>query len=369
MPLRLELKPSPSGPGYAALSIMGWKAGTDRIEAAVQRNQDSRYLDESGNWTTHPVWHDVSVLEFSGDVLTREMGPWLVDPLVANPQYQYLFELRNEEAKDRGVLRMVGQILSSQAAGNSVQQEARSRPDNAPPVAPAKPVPVQVSPVQVAPEQPKPVIVDPDATAVVPAPVINPVTPPITPVNTGTPPPPVNPVPVKKKSKVLPLVVALLVLLPLLAGAAWYFGLLPGLGMPTPAVATATEESNPSAETAGGACGAGTMTDAEDLAFVQGCIKSAPSSEQLMAVIDAAKQAQRCNIVQRLYAHKAQSGDSKIAFAYAREYDPESFKEGGCIKSADAETAAYWYEIVVSNDPSNATAKQRLEQLTATATP
>lgn len=88
-----------------------------------------------------------------------------------------------------------------------------------------------------------------------------------------------------------------------------------------------------------------------------------------MAVIEAAKQAERCNIVQRLYAHKAQSGDTKIAFAYAREYDPESFKDGGCIKSADAETAAYWYEIVVANDPSNAAAKQRLEQLSAKSAP
>lgn len=361
MPLRLELKPSPTGPGYAVLTVLGWKEGTANIEAAVQRNQDSRYLDESGNWTTHPVWHDVSVLEQNGDSLSGEMGPWLVDPLMANPQVAYMFELRNAEAKDKGVLRMVGQLLSSQAAGNSVRQESRTRHEQSP-----QPTPTP-SPTLTPTVTPTPVIETPTVIAPVPPVTSSTTTAPITNPSTGTPPPPPPPpisAPVKK-SRMLPLVLVLLLLLPLLGGAAWYFGLLPGLGIALPTTAAnATSDAKDE-----GVCGVSAMSDAEDLAFVQSCVKSSPSSEQVMAVIEAAKQAERCNIVQRLYAHKAQGGDTKIAFAYAREYDPDSFKDGGCIKSADAETAAYWYEIVVANDPSNEVAKQRLEQLSAKSAP
>jgi hypothetical protein len=366
MPLRLELKPSPTGPGYAVLTILGWKEGTANIEAAVQRNQDSRYLDESGNWTTHPVWHDVSVLEQNGDSLSGEMGPWLVDPLMANPQVAYMFEMRNAEAKDKGVLRMVGHILSSQAAGNSVRQESRTRHEQSPAPSPTPapsvtPAPVVETPTVIAPTiAPVPVQVTPStgpSTTAIP-PISNP--------STGTPPPTTPPIPAPvKKSRMLPLILMLLLLLPLLGGAAWYFGLLPDLGIALPTTA-ANSTSDAKDE---GVCGVSAMTDADDLAFVQSCVKSSPSSEQVMAVIEAAKQAERCNIVQRLYAHKAQSGDTKIAFAYAREYDPESFKDGGCIKSADAETAAYWYEIVVANDASNTVAKQRLEQLSAKSAP
>jgi len=365
MPLRLELKPSPTGPGYAVLTVLGWKAGwkegTTNIEAAVQRNQDSRYLDESGNWTTHPVWHDVSVLEQNGDSLSGEMGPWLVDPLMANPQVAYMFEMRNAEAKDKGVLRMVGHILSSQAAGNSVRQESRTRHEQLPPVTTPAPSPGPTPTLPVTPSSTPTAVPTPTPAPVSSSPTITTVTP-----STGTPPPPTPPITAPaKKSRVLPFVLVLLLLLPLLGGAAWYFGLLPDLGIALPTTATNTAVDSKDE----GVCGVSAMTDADDLAFVQSCVKSSPSSEQVMAVIEAAKQAERCNIVQRLYAHKAQSGDTKIAFAYAREYDPESFKDGGCIKSADAETAAYWYEIVVANDPSNAAAKQRLEQLSAKSAP
>ena len=68
-------------------------------------------------------------------------------------------------------------------------------------------------------------------------------------------------------------------------------------------------------------------------------------------------------MVQRLYAFTAQSGNATVAVAYAAEYDPKSFKAESCIKSADKETAQYWYEQALVADPNNAQARERLEAL------
>ena len=373
MPLRLELKASATGPGYAQLTVAGWNQDAGSIELSVQRNQDGRFLDESGEWTTNPVWHDVSILEKTADGLGGEMGPWLVDPLVKNPQVAYMFELRSPDHKDKGVLRIMGGILSSQAAGNSLNPEARTRPQNAapvvkeepptPPPAPPKIEPPKVEPSQLEPTQVKTPEPEPSMSMKFGMQAINDGTvvqkkPDETSSTSGFPPhsqvtdAPVPPAP--KKRSMLPLYLTLIGLLLLVSvGAAWYLGLF-----------TTGKLSGAGGNAASsGACGEEAMKAGDDLAFVQGCLKSSPSSDQVLAVIAAAKEAKLCNIAQRLYAYKAQGGDAKIALAYAHEYDPDSFEAGGCIESADGETAAYWYEIVVNHDPNNAEAKQRLEKL------
>ena len=340
MSLRLELKASATGPGYGELTVIGWNQTAEGIELSVQRNQDGRFLDEQGEWTTNPVWHDVSVLQVNGDRLSGEVGPWLVDPLVQNPQVAYMFALRSPEHTDKGVLRMSGQILSSQAAGSSIHQEARTRHENSPPPAPPSPSP--------------PASVPEPAPVVEAEPRVEPKRQPEPPTRTE-PTPQTPPQSAKPRSR-LPLILGLLaVLLVLAGGAAWF--LLPA-GIPLPGRASTTVEPKDA-----GPCSAEAMKTGSDLEFVQRCLKSSPGTDQILAVIEGAKQAKRCEIVQRLYAYKAQSGDARIAFAYAREYDPQTFKAGGCITSADAETASYWYEIAVAKDATNTEAKQRLEQL------
>jgi len=91
-------------------------------------------------------------------------------------------------------------------------------------------------------------------------------------------------------------------------------------------------------------------------------LKTNPDSAQILAVIDAAKKESRCDLAQRLYAFKGQSGDVPIALAYAKEFDPATFA-GGCFKNADKQTAIYWYEVVLSKDANNAQAKARIEAL------
>ncbi|MBB3103010.1 hypothetical protein [Azomonas macrocytogenes] len=342
--LRIELKAAASGqPGYGELILHGWEAGTEGLELAIQRNQDGRYLDVRGGWDTNPAWHVIDGFEHNGKLLSGEVGPWLIDPLVLDPQMVYMLQLRNTEASDKGVLRTVGNLLSSQAAGNSLREEGRVNPRNKP------------TPVEAEPSPP-------------PEPVVEPVTEPVV-----EPPPPPEPMesltaepreipPVIKDPRRLVWIIALLTLLAVIGAACyWWFFLRDHSLSDNPAVDPAQVTAPATSSSEAGDC---TLDgSAQDLAFIQTCLKSKPSSEQLLAVIDAAKKARRCGVVQRLYAHQAQSGNAAIAFAYAREYDPQTFKAGGCIESADAETAVYWYEIAVANDANNKEASQRLAEL------
>ena len=336
--LRIELKAAASGqPGHGELTIHGWAQDTDGLELTVQRNQDGRYLAANGEWGSNPVWHPLDSLSLNDEVLNGEVGPWLIDPLMQDPQMAYMLQLRNADGSDKGVVRIIGAILSSMAAGNSLNDEKRAqRPAQVvvPPVPEPEPQPLPESEpeseltLDLEPE-PEPIIPEPRHPAAAP----------------------------EKKSSKLWLILLMVVLLAALAAAAWFFLRTPG---------AAPSASSPASISRDNAvpCSPEALNEGEDdLVFIQSCMKSSPSSEQILTVINAAKEAKRCGVVQRIYAHKAQSGDAAVAFAYAREYDPEHFKSGGCIEAADAETAAYWYEITVNNDPANQEASQRLEAL------
>ncbi|MFC0665885.1 hypothetical protein ACFSKY_12980 [Azotobacter chroococcum] len=347
--LRIELTAAAGGqPGHGELTVHGWPGGTDGLELSVLRNQDSLYLEAGGGWDSLPVWHAIDGLERRGELLVGSVGPWLVDPLVRDPKMVYRLQLRDAGQSDGGVLRIVGNILSSPAVGHP-------QPLNEPPRHAPEPVAV--------PPEPEP---EPEPPAVEPPPVETPR--PDRPLvaerdeefHAAPAPKPRKPV------RWLPLALGLVLLLGIGLGAYWYFVLRPQTQTPVAAAPAPTPAPAPAAATTGGEnpCGEAALEGAgDDLAFIQACLRSNPATAQVLEVIDAAKQSKRCGVVQRLYAHKAQAGDAAIAFAYAREYDPQTFKAGGCVQSADAETAAYWYEIALANDPANADAKKRLEAL------
>lgn len=338
--LRIELKAAQSGqPGHGELTVHGWQEGSDALELTVQRNQDGRYLGENGEWDTSPSWHALGGLHLVDEKLSGEVGPWLIDPLMLDPQMAYMLQLRNEDGSDKGVLRILGTILSSKAAGNSthdekkVERKAEPEQDIVPVVPEVLPEPPAPEPEVISVPVPEPVVVE-------------------------APPAPSPQTPVAKKGSKLPLILVTVLLILALAVAAWWFLLR--------APSTDITPSDTPAPVVGAmaGCSAQALSDArEDLSFIQACLKSNPSSEQVLEVIAVAKDAKRCGVVQRLYAHKAQSGDAAIAYAYAREYDPAHYSSGGCIEAADAETAMYWYEIAVNNDPDNQDASQRLEEL------
>jgi len=326
--LKIELRATKEGtPGQGELIIQGWKQDASALELAVQRNQDDYYLGEGKHWHASKRWNPLpDVREEDGKLIAR-VGPWLVDPLSVDTRMSYMLYLQNADGSDKGVLRMVGELLSS-GAGATVT----------PPLAPIKNEP-KPEPEPVAPEQ-----------SVIEAEPLAPVEP---------TPPPAPPKPEltqpksKQKSRWLLRVLLLLIILLIAGLAAWW--LLRSFAQ-NPAQNTASAEA--------GVCSAQILTENnDDLALIQNCLKTSPSSDEVLVLINAAKEARRCNLVQRLYAHKAQSGDVAIALAYAREYDPASFKAGSCIESADAETAAYWYELALEQKPDNPAARERLEAL------
>ena len=209
---------------------------------------------------------------------------------------------------------------------------------------PIKVTPERVEPVIVEPEITEPEIVEPkdeitdpepDEAAVLPAP---------------------EPEPAKKKGlNPLFIVLPILALLAILAAGAWFF--MKSNAMSAPEI---VEDSAASIDMS---CSIAGLSSQSELSFVQNCIQQDMSSEQLLAVINGAKEAEQCGVAQRLYANRAQSGDVLIALAYAKEYDPEFHQPNACFTEPDNDTASYWYETVLAVEPDNQQAQQRLGAL------
>ncbi|TNH05664.1 tetratricopeptide repeat protein [Testudinibacter sp. TR-2022] len=327
--LRIELKESK--PGYAQFSAANWKGGSE-VEVSIQRSQDHHYFAQDNQWHTEPVWHRVTQLSVVDGILQGELGPWLVDALVqqnANVQYQMM--VRDTHAvdnvvTDRGVLKMVGNILASSASGDTSRvSDIRHEPTAVAPTAVVQTMPII--------EEPEPTAVEPE---VIPEPQLatEAMAMPVTETE-------------KPKSKI-GLLIGGLFLLILAAAAAWFF-----LLSDKSAEATEVKPSELSA------CSIQAGSD-DEIAFLQRCLKSNPDDSQILALIAEAKKANKCGIAQRLYANKAQGGNAAIAVAYAKEY--ETATTNGCF-SADKETAIYWYETALDADPNNAEAKARLQEL------
>lgn len=329
--IRPELKPTASGrPGVGILVLTSWERESLEFgagaEVCVQRNQDHRYLGEHGQWTATQTWHQVSLSEERIDTsVVLALDSRLIDPLVENPQMTYQLQVRIGAEEAIGVLRMRDGVLSSRAAGQSAD------PVNH--VADAQRVVAADSLVPPVPAAAEPA----------PEPIIQ---------------------PSRKQSKT-GLWVALIALVVLVVAGyfAWkHFG---STAQPVTTSSTVNPAltSPPVAPAEPAPCSPEALiATKDDLLFIQACLKTNPDSNQVLTVIATAKEAKRCDVVQRLYAFKGQSGDVKVALAYAREFDPATFV-AGCLSAADKETAIYWYELVLSKEPENADAKARLEAL------
>lgn len=316
--LRIELREE--RPGYAFFSASKWRGGAE-IEISIQRNQDSKYFAENDLWQAEPVWHKVSGMQVIDETLQGTLGPQIIDSLVQQiGNVRYMFAVRDSQdltLTDSGPVRMVGNILASLASGDSSRNEdvravAESIVESAPEpeVEPVIEIEIDNS------EEPENIELENE---------------PVTQPEPSSEP--------KKKSK-LALILGGLLLLALLGGAAAYFFL---------------NSSKPAAPTS--ACDVSAHTG-DDLAFLQSCLKSNPEPKQILEIINNAKNANRCSVAQRLYANQAQSGKVDIALAYAAEYE-----NGSSCFAADKSTAIYWYETVLSYDPNNAVATQKLQEL------
>ncbi|MHC8289981.1 hypothetical protein ACYZUD_24850 [Pseudomonas sp. XS1P51] len=339
MPIRVDLLAlEPNVPGQACLTVKKWQGAHERLEFSIQRNQDQFYLQDKQAWSNNPFWFKVTHFSIgaSGEALETLIGPEVVDPLLeGSASSQFRIELREQslDHSDTGVIRPGVGLLPSTAGG-----QTRSTYDAA---NLATPNPI-AAPAPEIPELPELTLSTAEPEVEVESVHTDPV---------YTPPP----APVKKSNKGL-IGLAIVVLLLLAAGVG--FWLSKRAPAPTPAVAAAAP-ANADAQ----ACTLESMNSLPELTFVQTCIKAAPNSAKLLEIINEAKAGKHCGVAQRLYANRAQAGDALIANAYAREYDPKYLKASECFPAADNATAAYWYETILTQDPNNAEAKQRFEEL------
>lgn len=374
--MRVELRPLESGtPGQGRLLLKGWEGATTTLQLTIQESQDQQFLHPGKTWSTKPHSFDVASLEEAGgEFLQVVLDGTIIDPLLElSGSTQYQLTLQDAQGVQvQGVIRLARGLMPSSAAG-SMPSAGSNTALHSPSVVEKTPDPAPVPEPEVkVPPEPEP--------APEPAPVA-------------------EPPPVSKASKRGPLLFLLLGLLLLAAVAlgAWYwFSNNADSAGAEPVTQESTEEEDSgiseeeteafseesvqesidetidasadenSAESSAGpamACSVEALGEQDELVFVQGCSQADMTSEALLSVIEAARDANHCGIARRLYANRAIAGDAAIALAYAREYDPAYHQANTCFSSADAETAGYWYQIVLDIEPDNSEAQARFEEL------
>ena len=364
----------PAVPGEAQLLIR-LRGVTDLVESlefALLNNQQN-YLQEGDQWSPAPHWFSIS----GGYPLQSgsgfRVGAAIVDPLLVN-QSPIQLHVKLASGEDRHTTLQVAReaVLPSSARGEVGEYGGSSVIST--PVVEAPQVP-ELAPVGV------PVEIELPAFSAEPEPEVEAEP---EPVPVATPLPMASTAAPKSKT---PLILGGVVLLLLLGALIFWFSRpadAPSAAAPVtdPIADTAAEPvTDPTAETAAepvaaepvvneasgeatdDGCSATNLATKSELAFVQACIAEQPPTDALLAVIQNAKSAQKCGVAQRLYANRAQGRDSKVALAYAREYDPKFHQSNDCFKEADNATAAYWYDTALQVEPDNAEAKQRYEEL------
>ncbi|ARD40903.1 hypothetical protein F8538_14025 [Edwardsiella ictaluri] len=300
-------------------------------------NNQQEYLQPDANWSSAPHWFTVNGGYALANGSGFRIGPTLLDPLLAAiSQVQIQIKLASGETRNTTLQLMRDELLSSEARGETGDYSSSSLLTSPEPQAPAEPV-TAADPV-----------IDPE------------------PVTLATPPR--EHAPQKAGSSRLPTVGAAVLALVVIAGALWWFlgrDKAPDL---TPTVQgqqeSAQEKPAPAPQPTGhSGCSTENLNSLNELDFVQSCVQEKLDSDKLLAIIQAAKEAKKCGVAQRLYANRAQAGDTKIALVYAGEYDPKYHQSSACFNEPDKDTAAYWYETVLQTEPDNQTAKQRLKEL------
>lgn len=327
----------PAEPGIAQLMIRlrGEQAILPDLTFTLCNNEQN-YLQPDASWSPAPHWFTINGGYPLDSGSGFRIGATLLDPLLANAsQVQIQVKLIADETRNTTLQLARDELLSSEARGQTGNYSGSS-------VLSAP----QSEPVTVAPQ-----IVEPEPT---PLPAMS--------AHTERKP--------KPGSSRIPMIVATLLVLLIVAGALWWFL---GRGLSSNTLATADKQpvvpavaASPATaadKPAASECSPANLNSQSELDFVQNCVQQKLDSNKLLAIIQAAKEAKKCGVAQRLYANRAQGGDSQVALAYANEYDPKFHQPSECFKNPDADTAAYWYETALQSDPNNQKAKQRLEEL------
>ena len=392
---RADLRPLENHqPGQGKLVIMGWQGPSEGLSLSIQRNQDEQYLQDQGQWGSQPFkFHLPPLQDEDGKHLAAQVGKQLVDPLLADPHATNLIVLFGPDGNQLGSapLRLGRGLLPSGASGSSPELNASTALDTPqPPTAAPEPAPQP---------EPKPAS-EPEAAPV--PPVEAPASAPAEPEPTPAQPEPEAP-PATKGKRWLWILLAVAILAAIIGAAAW-FGLAmrdqtappaadeamveESLGAEAPEEESLEEESleeegpeeqnleeqslpeestpdepTPTATTAAGPCALQRMGEMGELEFIQACTGAGSEAGNMLEVIGEARDNNHCGIARRLYAHQALNGDVDAALAYAREFDPAEHAASACFPEPDIETAIFWYETALAQDPANAEASLRLEEL------
>lgn len=354
MKLRINLQAlDPVVPGRARLYVrdLEGELGLEAYSVAIVRSQDRHYLHADKAWGASLRWlplHGWDTFE-EGFAVLVDAG--IVDPLLANSSdaYQLLLGSADGQEVGKSTLRLDKAILPSTAGGNAQAMELTAAAGS---TEPAEPVDAPAPAAEAAPAQPVEPAHEPQALA--------------EPADAASQREQAAASPaasaVNKKGagggKALLWMMVTVLAAGIAAAAAYFFLKKPP---EEPAAASVSPPSAPSASA--DACAMDKLAGMPGLQFVQECVKEPKTSEQWLAVIEQAKQAGQCDVAQRLYVHKAQAGNVRIALAYAREYDPQTHQAQPCFSQANPATAAYWYETVLLSEPGNAQAKARYEEL------
>lgn len=337
--IKVNVLPDPiQGPGYAIIALEGSSIeSAGDLSFSITRNQDGRFLSAKGQWEPSETWHQPQEQQMDGVVVRCWVGTPVVDALLANPQMQYRILVKAAEETFQGTMRLSTKLFASSAR---VAAPAAAAAAFTPPPEPVVPVAVEAPVIEAAPA----------------------------PLPTTSP----------KKSMVLPLVMGLVALAVIGAGLWWFLSgadqlsadvvaSAPVVEQPVaavveqPVVAAVVEPVNEPVIAVPCSVDALAQTD-DDIAYLQRCVQSTPSTEQVLAVIAAGKAAQKCDLIQRLYAHAAQTGNSDVALAYAKEFDPLTFS-GGCFGAPEPATAVYWYELYLQQMPDDQAIATRAKSL------
>lgn len=348
MALRIELEGDK--PGVAKFLAQKWSGSAD-IDILIQRNQDGYYLSGLNQWGPEKNWHTVTSMSVENEQLSGLVDEWLVDSLLSQENsVRFLAEIRDKQNQsyiDRGVINIAetvfpsSALITSPAIFDEIEQntfEPNKVASNLVESDDSQPVEPETEEQTIGVENE--VKVEPEMESEIE----------VTPTSTITQQEVSDPQSTKAKSK-LGLIIIIFVILLTLAGigfAVWYF--------------LFSQDKNPliSLTQSNSQCNVDNVTT-DDLSFIQQCLQSKPDTDAVIDVINQAKQANKCNIAQRLYANQSLL-NAKVALLYAKEYDVKFYQDNQCFK-ADKETAIYWYETSLNNDPNNELAKERLAEL------
>ncbi len=314
--MALKIKLKGTSPGFADLAILGGGSDPGPVEITIQRSEDEHYLAQGGTWQTMPFWHSISSVVETTDGILASVGPEIVDPIVECSRMMFLVAVKSTGINGQQVMTLTGRLLGSGAAG------------------PGYPPPPPEPELEPEPE----------------------------PETVNDPP---DPVPLPPGPRVGLWITIALLLLVLAAVVAWYLGLFgdrpepepvpkPVVLNPEPDPKPVVPEPVPEPEPIIDRVTDTSVSEQTEppvqptltgRARAQALLRTnpPPAPESMLTTALEWENDGDCEAA-IIVLNSAAAVDVSASKVLAERYDPASFSQDGCIETADAETAIYWYE-------------------------